>query len=127
MNYYSFINESITSNVKKFLNADAIGKKLTYIAAGGLAGNTIGGVVGFLYGVKVYESKEKTLNSMEEKIMDPTTSVYNRQRLIDAKNLIQSMSNDEYRNYVLKDYYQRGVAIGGTIGSMAGAGLSMMK
>lgn len=123
MSQYSFISEGFKDNLSKFFSADHIGKKLTYIAAGGYAGATVGGVIGTLYGVKMYKDREKSVNEIEKKILNPETSIYTRQKLIDTKNLIQSMTDEEYRNYIIKACYEKGKHIGGAIGTIAGGGL----
>jgi len=123
MKQYSFVTEGIKDKIKNFFNADNIGKKLTYIAAGGYAGATLGGVIGTLYGVKMYENRERSIKEMEKKIMNPETSIYSRQKLIDAKNLIQSMTDEEYRSYIISKSYENGKNIGRTIGTIAGGGL----
>ena len=119
---YSFLIEGPIAYYKKiFKNPDALGRFLNRTAAGGLVGGTMGGVIGFLYGIKVYESKERTLKSIEEAILNPDTSDYKRRQLIDTKNMILSMSDEEYRNYIVTKYYKQGAAIGSTIGSVGGS------
>lgn len=125
MKQYSFISEGFKDGLKNFFNADNIGKRLTYIAAGGYAGATVGGVVGTLYGIKLYKDRQKSVQEMEKRIMDPETSIYSRQKLIDAKNLIQSMTDEEYRSYIIKNCYEKGKHIGGAIGTIAGGGLKV--
>lgn len=122
---YSFITESFKDNLSKFFNADSIGKRLTYIAAGGYAGATVGGVIGTLHGIQLYKDREKSVEEMEKKILDPETSIYTRQKLIDAKNLIQSMTDEEYRSYIIKASYEKGKHIGGAIGTILGGGLKV--
>ena len=123
---YSFLSENIRNNIKKFLNADNIGKKLTYVAAGGYGGASIGGVIGTLYGVKVYKDKDKFLNEIEKDIRNPETSIYTRQKFVDIKNLIQSMTDEEYKHYIITNMYERGKNIGRSIGTIAGGGLAMI-
>lgn len=123
MSQYSFVSEGLKDKFKDLFSAERIGKKLTYIAAGGYAGATLGGVIGTLYGVKMYKDREKSVNEIEKKILNPETSIYTRQRLVDAKNLIQSMTDEEYRNYIIKTCYEKGKHIGGAIGTIAGGGL----
>jgi hypothetical protein len=122
--YYSFLSEGVLNKLKKYIAPNGIEKLINYSAAGTLLGTTTGGVIGFLYGVKVYISRQKTLESFEEKINNPETSSYSRRQLIDAQNLIMSMTDEEYRNYIIKEYYQRGAAIGGTVGTLFGSILS---
>jgi tetrahydromethanopterin S-methyltransferase subunit G len=126
MTEYSFLQEDFRSKIKKAINADEIGKKLAYIAAGGYAGSTIGGAVGTVYGAKLYMNKDETLVSLEKKIRNPSTSVYTRQKLIDKKNLIQSMTDEEYRSYILTSSYEKGKNIGRNIGTIAAGGLAIL-
>ena len=126
MSEYSFLNEGFKDNIKKIINADNIGKKLTYVAAGGYAGSTLGGIIGTLYGAKLYKNKEKTINSLENEIRDSETSIYTRQKLIDTKNLIQSMTDEEYRNYIITTSYEKGKNIGRSVGALATGGLALL-
>lgn len=126
MSEYSFLNEGFKDNIKKLINADNIGKKLTYVAAGGYAGSTLGGVIGTIYGARLYKNKEKTINSLENEIRDPETSIYTRQKLIDTKNLIQSMTDEEYRNYIITSSYEKGKNIGRSVGTLATGGLALL-
>jgi hypothetical protein len=121
---YSFLEEGVIDRIGKLVAPKGVGHLLNYSAAGTLVGTSSGGVIGFLYGVKVYKSRRKTLQSIEEKINDPETSSYSRRQLIDTQNLIMSMTDEEYRNYIIKDYYQKGAAIGGTLGTITGTILS---
>jgi hypothetical protein len=121
---YSFLEEGVLQKIGKFVAPKGVERLLNYSAAGTLIGSSTGGLIGFLYGVKVYKSRRKTLMAIENKINDPETSAYSRRQLIDAQNLIMSMTDEEYRNYVIKDYYQKGVAVGGTAGTFLGTMLS---
>ena len=120
---YSFINESLA---KMLIPSDA-GKLVTYAAAGGLLGTTIGGVIGLLYGAKIFLDRKKTINSIEKKILDPDISAYHRRQLIDQKNMIMSMTDEEYRNHALKEYYTKGTVLGSTAGTAIGSILSRRK
>lgn len=124
---YSFLEEAVLQKIGNFFAPKGVERLLNYSAAGTLIGSSLGGVVGFLYGVKVYKSRTKTLQAMEEKINNPETSAYSRRQLIDAQNMIMSMTNEEYRNYLIKDFYTKGVAIGGTTGTFIGSILSKRK
>lgn len=126
MSQYSFVTEGFKNNIRKIINADNIGKKLTYVAAGGYAGSTVGGVIGTLYGVNVYRNKDKTIDSMEKSIRNPEISTFTRQKLIDNKNLIQSMTDEEYRTYIITTMYEKGKNIGRSIGTAASGALALM-
>jgi len=124
---YSFLEESISEKIGKYLAPNGAGKLVTYAAAGGLLGTTVGGSIGLLYGAKVFIDRKKTIRSMEKKILNPNISAYNRQQLIDTKNMIMSMTDEEYRNYALKEYYEKGTMIGSTLGTAIGSFLSRRK
>lgn len=124
---YSFLEEGVLQKIGKFMAPKGVEKFINYSAAGTLVGTSIGGLGGLLYGIKVYKSKDKTLEELENKILDPETSSYTRRQLIDAQNLIMSMTDKEYRNYVIKDYYQKGAALGATAGTFTGGFLSKRK
>ena len=119
---YSFLTEGPLAFYKKLFNSpDMLSRFVTRTAAGGLVGGSVGGVAGFLYGVKCYKSKDKTLHRMEREIQDPETSDYKRRQLIDAQNMIMSMSDKEYRDFLLMKYYKQGAVIGTTLGSLGGS------
>ena len=121
---YSFITEF---SLAKMLAPNGAGKLVTYAAAGGLLGTTVGGCIGLLYGAKVFIDRKRTIRSIEKKILDPEVSAYTRRQLIDQKNMIMSMTDEEYRNHALKEYYEKGTIIGSTIGTAIGSTLSRRK
>lgn len=124
---YSFLTESLSKKIGKWLAPNGAGQLVTYAAAGGLLGTSMGGTIGLLYGAKVFMDRKKTIQSMEKRILNPDISAYNRQQLIDEKNMIMSMTDQEYRNYALKEYYEKGTMIGSTVGTAIGSFLSRRK
>ena len=121
MKQYSFLSEEkALSAIGKFFAPKGVGNLLTATAVGGLVGHSVGGFVGFLYGCKVYKDRKRTLDEMDKKLDDPDVSIYTRRKILDAKNIMQSMSDEEYKKYIISDYYAKGRDIGGTIGGLAG-------
>lgn len=126
---YNFLKESnsATRKISNYFFPNGVEKFLNYSAAGTLMGTTIGGVAGLGAGYYMYKTKRKTLNALKKKILSPNISAYAKRNLIDEKNMIESMSEREYREYSLKKFYKYGTAIGSFAGTAIGAALSRKK